>query len=353
MDFREKLLEFLRQRWILVLGVVIILASLGGYFFKDRILARFKEANITFSVPDVSRPTIINGDLVLPKVMLAQFDQATKESQLHVLSANLFGVFDSSGQNSQQNPLAPPPPPPKLVGIRILGEMQNFGKNVISEISPVVRFFDQNDVEIAKKVGRITPGFDFFGVLPNQKTIYDIIVDDPPQADKMEIVLNVAKATSSAQFDQLKILSQSIEVKTAVQQNNTSNASNNSNVSDKSNSTSSGTATGSGVASVSGGPTGAEGEITPPPPTTPAEIEYYTVSGSVQNSLSDPVSDITVYVWVKDTQGHVFSFGRQDFKGDLISPKKSVDFKINLFPFKDGEKYATYVVAVWGRRYTL
>jgi hypothetical protein len=282
--------------------------------------------------------------------MLGQFSEERKKSQLHVLSANLFGVFDQPQQ--QQNPLVPPPAQ-KLVGIRIMGEILNTGKTIATEISPVVRFLDSDNNEMAKKIGRLTPGFDFFGVGPNGQTLYDVIIDDPPQADRMEVVLNMAGATTSARFDLLKILNQTIEVKKAVNQNK-------NNENNKSNKDKEGSESGqaSGSAEPLGGPVGSEGEIIEPTDAKAlvgemSEIEYYTVSGSVVNSLSDPVSDVSVYVWVKDASGQVFSFGRQDFKGDLISPKKAVDFKINLLPFKDGEKMDKYEIRAWGRRYTL
>ena len=315
---KDDVVFFLKGRLIFVAGVAIILVSVSGFFSRDRIAGFFRVKSVEYKTPDVSTPTIVGGELILPKVMLDQFNPGSaKESQLHVLSANLFGVFDGSEQQVV---------PPKLVGIRIMGEVQNVGKTIVQEFSPVVRFLDVDNKEIAKKVGRVTSGFDFFGVLPNAKTLYDVMVDNPPEADKMEIILNTMSATTSAKFDVLKVINKANDVKTAKNQKQAES---------EQEGTDSGEASGSGQA--------AEAE----------DIEYYTISGTVQNSLSNPVSDISVYVWIKDAEGYVFSFGRQDFKGDLISPKKTVDFKINLFPFKDGQKYDKYEVSAWGRRYTL
>lgn len=346
MNFLRRCVRFFKARPFLIIGAVVLVLSGGGFIFKDRLVNYFKNPTINYTVPDVSQPTIVQGDLVLPKVMLEKFNATSgKQSQLHVLSANVFGVFDSTAQNpAQSNPFAPAPAP-KLVGIRIMGEVGNVGSTVVEEVSPAVRFLDSSDNEIGRKVGRLTPGFSFFGVLPNSQSIYDIMVDEPPNADKMEIVLNTVSATTSAKYDVLKIVKKAIDVKTAVNQQQSP--------SKPKNASDSGAASQSAQKSVSGGPAGSEGEETQSDTTSaPTEIEYYTVTGSVQNSLSDPVSDVSVYVWVKDGDGRVFSFGRQDFKGDLIATGKNVSFSINLFPFKDGEKYASYEVAAWGKRYT-
>ena len=199
---KDDVVFFLKGRLIFVAGVAIILVSVSGFFFRDRIAGFFRVKSVEYKTPDVSTPTIVGGELILPKVMLDQFNPGSaKESQLHALSANLFGVFDGSEQQVV---------PPKLVGIRIMGEVQNVGKTIVQEFSPVVRFLDVDNKEIAKKVGRVTSGFDFFGVLPNAKTLYDVIVDNPPEADKMEIILNTMSATTSAKFDVLKVINKAI-----------------------------------------------------------------------------------------------------------------------------------------------
>lgn len=348
---KEDIVSFIKGRPILIVAVVVIVLSVGGFLYKNQIVTYFKEEIINYpAVPEVKTPTIIRGDLVLPKVMLDQFgSRSTKDSQIHVVSANLFGVFDSPQDSAQSNPFAPVPEP-KLIGIRILGEMLNTGKTIVDEVSPVVRFMDENNNEISTKLGRPSPGFDFFGVLPNSKTVYDVIVDDPPLADKMEIILNVQSATTSGKFELLKVSKQLMDVKMAVNQHPSVGPANNSNLQSGTESGEASLSAKLDVASISGGPVGSEGEIIE---VLPEKIEYYTVSGTVVNSLSNPVSDISVYVWIKNSEGLVFSFGRQDFKGDLIAPKKSVEFKINLFPFKDNQEMDKYEIKAWGKRYRL
>ncbi len=286
----------MRRKVLLVLVPTLILVAAGGIFFFWQKTGR----NQTTTPQDVTVPTIINGDLVLPKVSTMAGNLAPTLSpmaaRLGVTSANLIGIYDSSGQ--------------KLTALRIIGETTNVGGKVVTAISPYIRFFDKEDKVVGQKIGRVSDNITFFDLLPGVMSYYDVTVDSPPVADKLEIVLNVASASDSAVFDSLKIASRAAEKKIATYQ---------------------------GSASDSAG----------------QKVEYYTVTGQVVNILSDPVSDIAVYAWVKDTEGKVFSFGRQDFKNDLLSPRDKLDFKITLLPLKLDQKYDSFEVAAWGKRYRL
>lgn len=273
-----------RQKILLVVGIYSILGGLGilggVFFFRQQ-----KTAPVASN--DVTIPTIINGELVLPKTVsnLSKMETATR---LGVVSANLVGVFDQQ----------------KFVGIRIVGEMTNLGGKVVDRFSPLVRFFDKDNKLVGQKVGRNSASYDFFGVGPGNKSLYDITVDNPPTSDKVEIVLNVESATTSAVFDELKIASRSVEIK---------------------------------IASDSAG----------------QKVEYYLVSGKVVNQLDQPVSDIAVFSWGRNHENKVMAVGRADFKNDLLMAGDKVDFKIILLPLKDGEKLDSYEVAAWGKKYRL
>ncbi|MCL4390183.1 MAG: hypothetical protein M1484_02035 [Patescibacteria group bacterium] len=248
-------------------------------------------------VSDVAVPTIINGNLVLPKVTAGASNLGSVGAKLGVVSANLVPVMD---QQSQQ-----------VTAIRIIGEMQNTGTGVVTGISPQLRFLDSAGNVVAQKIADLTTGYSVFGVGPGETTVYDVSVPNPPSSDKLEIILNVSQASGSGAFDELKIASRSMEVKTAVAQG--------------------------AAASESG----------------TQSFDYYTVTGSVINVLSDPVSDISVYAWVKDEAGKVFAFAKQDFPNDLVSPREKLDFRINLLPLRTDEKYDSYEVAAWGKRYLI
>lgn len=285
----------MRSRLLLLLLVVLALVGAAVFFLWPRQINLKKEGKIT----DVSFPAIVGGELILPKVATtagslgSTFNKTT--ARLGVNSANLIGIFDSSQ---------------KLSALRIIGEMTNVGTKVISVISPYVRFLDKDGGVVGQKIGRTTDNFTLFDVLPGTTTYYDVMVDSPPVADKLEIILNVVSSSDSAMFDSLKIASRSVEIKTATYQ---------------------------GSASDSAG----------------QKVEYYSVSGRVVNTLSDPVSDISIYAWIKDKDDKVFAFARQDFKNDLLATGDKVDFKINLLPLKVDEKLDVYEVAAWGKRYRL
>lgn len=298
----------------LVVGLVVLVLATGGYFLWPKRAPEVKGEK----TQKVEAPTIINGELVLPKVYTGGVLES--KDRIGVASAFLVGVSDdpASAQGSGGQG--------KLVGIRILGEIANLSDKIVNEISPVIRFYDDKDKLIAQKVAKITPGFNFFSFKPAENTIYDILVEDPPKADKLEIIINSAGFEKIPSTERLKIASSKMEVKTAKYQSQ-------------------------GLEGTESG----EATISATPAVTPevSEVEYYTLSGSVVNNLVDAVSDVTVYAWVKNAEGKVFSFARQDFKGDLVSPKKKVEFKINLLPFKMEEKMDKFEVAAFGKRYKL
>ncbi len=332
------IISFLKTRALLVVGLLILLISVSAYFFWPK---TSKGAASGQTIEKVTSPAIVNGELVLPKVYSGGV--LDSKSKIYVMSAFLVGVFEEP-KTGQTNPFgaAQPAEPPKLVGIRILGEISNASKKIVKEVSPVVRFYNDKDKLIAQKIGRLTPGFDFFSFKPGSKTVYDILVEDPPKSDKLEILINSAKEEKTPSFESLKIQNGKIEVKTAKYQQQAAGSEQLA-VSD---STESGEATGSAEATPSATPK-------PTPTEAPTEVEYYTISGSVVNNLVDSVSDVAIYAWVKNSEGKVFSFGRYDFKSDLLSPKKQVNFKINLLPFKTSEKMQSYEIAAFGKRYKL
>ncbi len=279
-------------------SLAFFVATFGIYLYKTGWRLPNKILSSSDEKIEVSLPTIINGELVLPKVTtdssLPQ-NALANQPRIGVVSANLIAI---AGQDQQ------------ITGIRILGEMVGLGTKVVTEVSPVIRFFDANGAVLGQKIGHYSSGWNFFGLGNGEKSVYDVTVDNPPQADKLEIVLNAATASDSAIFDQLKIASRSLEVKTANYQ----------------------------------------GEATD---SASESVEYYSVSGAVVNTLTDPISEISIYAWGRDKEGKVFAFSRQDFKNDLLIAGDKIDFKITLLPLKSNEVYDSYEVAAWGKRYQL
>ncbi len=321
--------ELLLARKMMVLRVfgvaLIAFAAILGLVYQEAIARKLKFKSATRvgqqQSQDVFAPSIIDGELVLPKVSGKvgenNFGGGIGKARLSVQSANLLAVFDQQTQ--------------KLSAIRIIGEVLNVGQKIVSEVSSVVRFYDKDGKVVAQKVGDLAPNYTFFDLLPGEKIYYDIVVPPPESSDRLEIVLNPVSATDSATFEQLKISGRVFETKTATQQQ--------PQVTEPAPEASSSGAT------ESAGRTELIPEL--------KKVEYYTVSGSIVNPFQDLVTDITVYAWVRDTEGKVFSYARQDFKNDLISPGDKVDFRMMLVPFKDGETMGQYELVAWGRRYKL
>lgn len=257
-----------------------------------------KPVSNSAKLPEVVLSTIgPNGELVADATISAQTDRTKLSApRIVVNSANLVAIYDKN----------------QMTGIRILGELSNIGGGFVNKIDPVVRFYNQKGTLIAQKIAQLTEGFDFKEVAPDSKLPYDVTVLQPPTSDRLEIVFNTVSSTNSADLLTLKIASRSMEIKTATVSDNES-------------------------ASASGS----------------RQVEYYTVSGKVVNTFSELVSDIVVYAWAKDSAGKVFSFGRADFKNDLLNPSDKVDFKIILLPIKSDEKLDFYEIAAWGKAYKL
>lgn len=292
----------LRWRYLLVcIAVSIILVT--AFVYRKEMLQFFQKSNSPKGV-EVSVPTIIDGELVLPKVATGSggLSGENKKPAIGVVSANLVGVFDQEHRDASGSP--------KLAGIRIIGEMVNLSANRILGLSPLVKFIDGGGKMVSQKVGRLTSGFDFMNFGPEEKAFYDVTVDDPPAADRLEVALNPAEGVEKILREKLKVASFSAETKLADL------------------------------------PSEASGSAA-------KKAEYYLISGVVENSLSDDVTGIVVYAWARDKEGKIFGFSRQDFTSDLLPKGEKIDFKILLLPVRLGSKLASFEVGAWGKRYKL
>lgn len=245
--------------------------------------------------PQVTIPTIIAGQLVLPTISSQpESTPASSKETLAAVSANLVGLFDQAT-------------PPKLTGIRIVGEVLNLGTKKVTAFSPVIKFLDKTGQTISQKIAQPSPNFAFFGLAPNQKTLFDVTVSQPPPADKIAIEIN-PQTGSGQDFTELKIATQSLEIKTAPYS-----------------------------------PTST--------PSSPQKVEYYLVSGTVENQLADSVTAMSIFAWAKDKNDQVFALSRQDFTHDLLPQGEKIDFKILLLPIKLDTSLHSFVVSAWGKRY--
>ncbi len=276
-----------------LLGFVVGLILVMGVVYREKIIDLFQNKKTVPETINVTIPTIIDGELVLPKVATPAPTVAPK-SGLGVVSANIIGIFSEE----------------KLSGIRIVGETLAYGEKTVEQFSSVVKFLDKDGKTLAQKIAHLTSGFEFFGLRSGEKTYYDVTVDNPPTADRLEVTLNPIYAEKELELSNLKVASSSVETK---------------------------------FADYSSGASGSASQ----------KVAYYLVSGAIENSLSDPVVDVTIYSWAKDKDGKVFTFARQDFKNDLLPAGEKIDFKLILLPMKIDAKFASFETAVWGKRYKI
>lgn len=276
----------MRKR-LLIIFIIIVLLGTGGFFFKKNF---FKKTPPAEKLPEVSFPTIINGELILPKVTTGSGDlsRAVLPTRLAVLSANLAAVTDKDG---------------KTTGIRVVGEVGDLGDKFINGANAIVRFYPASGSAI-QKIAQPSANFDFLTVYPQDKALFDFTVEAPPASERLEVVFDVTSASTSASFNELKIASRSMEMKTA-----------------------------SGSAG--------SGQL----------IQYYLASGRVVNTFSNPISDIIIYGWAKNVEGRVFALGRTDFKNDLLNPGDGIDFKILMVPFQADQKFLNYELSAYGKEY--
>lgn len=267
---------------LLIVFVIIFFLAVSGFIVKKTF---FKKTPPTEKLPEVSFPTIINGELILPKVSTPS-SLPSLATRLAVLSANLAAVTDKDG---------------KTTGIRVVGEVGGLGEKYINGANAIIRFYVTTSAQPIQKIARPSVNFDFLTVYPQDKALYDVTVDAPPASERLEVVFDVTSASASALFNQLKIASKSMEMKTA----------------------------------------SSSGQL----------IQYYLASGRVVNTFSSPISDIVIYGWAKNIENRVFALGRTDFKNDLLNPGDGIDFKVLIVPFQADQKFLNYELAAYGKEY--
>ncbi len=283
---------------VTLLVLLFFLVGLVVALPKIRTRVEQKETKVEKDAP-LTGPAIVNGELVLPKIDLPESNssnlQKINRPALLIVSANLIGIYSAEqGAGSDSAHLA---------GIRMLGEVKNSGSDFIGSFTPVVRFIDAGGATVSQKIAHNSVNYDFFGLGGEEQTVYDITVDDPPPSDRMEIVFSAASASASPDRVPLKILNRSTETIPA---------------------------------SISG-----------------KAVDTYSVRGSIINTTSLPVADMTIVGWLKNEDGKVYGIARQDFKSDLLSPGQTLDFHLLLLPVKTDEKFSDIGIAAWGKEYIL
>ena len=195
-----------------VIVVLLIIIITGGLFiWKYKIDKPVVIKNI-----DVTVPSIVGGELVLPKVDLTsnsppQSGASTLlDDQIYVLSANLVGIYSQPQSASESG---------QLTGIRIMGEMLNPGKNRVNNFLPVVRFLDNEGNLKTQKIARFSDSFEFYGLDPGSRGVYDVTVDAPSATERIEVVLKPQDGDKTLRpAVNLKVASRSAQIQTVTAQ---------------------------------------------------------------------------------------------------------------------------------------
>lgn len=229
--------------------------------------------------------------------------EARQKDSLKVLSGNFFPVKSQDGKT--------------IVGVRLIGEVQNTGEEVIEDVSSIVKFYDKAEKEIGVKVGEFFPGLEFLPIEAGKLGLYDLFITEPPASEKAQVLMEIKKPKEENKKIALEIVSKQVAEKEqeVVQQQNQQ-------IPD---STSSANQPGE-------------------------KIKFFSCSGSFVNNQKVSVKDMIVLVWVKNKEDNVFGYGVKKFTQDLLLPDKNKDFEINFVPFIE-DKMASFEIRVFGEEY--
>ncbi len=278
----------MKKKKILIFIITFVILSL---LLSLRLMSVFKTPT--------AKPIDINAIKI---VDLKSDNNKNPALSLKVLSANLVAEVDQTAQTPSETPivssssaslsLSPTASskPPTITALRILGEIENNGTQIVENATPLVTFFDSGGMQIATKVGTWGENYIFPKLKPQQKYFYDFTIKSLPE-NFVNLSVNLTPSTSSTPStpisEILKIQNREVEEK---------------------------------IASSS----------------AKEQIYYYTITGQMINIGTQPVKNVRVVAYAKDNNGLVFSWNKQEFPSDLFSPSQTQNISINLTPFKLG-----------------
>lgn len=261
-----------------------------------------KKEDVLENLPDFSGSE--QGGVTSEKnLQLAEVDMDEEQrGDIKVLSGNFFPVKGQDGKS--------------VVGVRLIGEIQNTGEEVIEDVSSVVRFFDVNEKEVGVKVSEFFPGFEFLPIEPGKVGLFDLFISEPPASERTQFLMEIKKPKEQKKKVALQFVTKQVverEQEVAQQQ---------------------------------------EQQL---PGSTPSaqstqKVKYLSCFGSFFNDQKMPIKDTVVLIWVKNKEDKVFGYGMKKFTQDLLLPGKSQDFEINFLPFVE-EKMVSFEIRVFGEEY--
>lgn len=264
------------------------------------------------------KPTNFNDIKILG---LDQEENVTQKQNLslHVISANLIADFEPipttptssdsnlnslSSESSQSAMISPTSPPLRIKSLRILGELENNGREIVRSTTPVVTFYDAAGQKIAVKVPIFSDGYIFPILEPNEKFFYDVVVQDLPSGfQNLTIVFKASSASPAAPASPPPPISKLLKIESRDIEEN--------------------------IATASAGD---------------QNYYYYRLKGKMISTGGKSIKNASVIAYAKDKDDRVFAWNKQAFPSDLFSKNESADINILITPLKNdrAENFEVY-----------
>jgi len=278
-----------------LLLTAIVLTGISFYFGQ----------NLPKETPRILKDLEQLTEIKLPEIILNFSDtenadinaEKTSSAQLKIVSANLIAIYEEAASQPDSETARQPDSQatPRLAGLRILGEYQNISQITANDIQAIIHFFDENDRLLASKRAEPVSPFRFLPLEPEQISLYDVVVPEPPPSARLQVELKEKKSQDPlpSSLEELKFKENELSAATS---NN---------------------------------------------------VNYHQFTGTIINISEKTLTNILIYIWLKDIGGRVFAHAVKSFPYDLLAPDQELNVVVPVVPAKEG-KMAVYEVKLWG-----
>lgn len=297
-----------------LLGLLPTLFVYGYYYYKKSppLVSEIKEDTSLYGQL-TGLPQTDPSQMTLPELRLENSGLVPEEpeveewerSGLKVLSGKILPIFQKNDPltDGSASPSASQEEEFSIVGIRIVGEMKNIGKEVISGAKAIIKFYDDDEKLLATKIGNWTEGYEFLSLGPEEINVYDLLVPNPPEAKWISIQLKEDRSegiSRSRILPELKVKEKSLE-ETSLEQDE---------------------------------------EV----------LFYYKFKAILVNTEEGEIINPKVYLWLKDAEGKVIGVAYKNFEADLVTQDQELEANLLLVPFTSEEELFSYEVKVFGEK---
>lgn len=293
---------------VFLLGLVPTLFVYGYYYYKKSppLVSEIGKDSSLFSqltgLPQTG-PSQNLPELMLEKGGLVPEEEEWESSGLKVLSGKVVPIVKKNTPFTEgsSSPSASQEEEFSIVGIRVVGEMKNVGKEVITGAKAIIKFYDEEEKILATKIGNWTEGYEFLALEPDEVNVYDLLVPNPPKSKWISIQLkkDPSEKANRLRSANLKIKEKSLEEASLKQDEE--------------------------------------------------EIVYYKFKGILINTDEAEVINPKVYLWLKNDEGKVIGVTYKTFEADLLTKDKELEVNLLVVPFTlEKEKVFGYEMKAFG-----